>query len=114
MGKTKLPSMVTILILTALTVFCWVGLDVYRALTIKPAPIVPAEVLNPLDPTLDEEGLNKLEQRVYIEPNLISPIPLRAGDDPLVIENTPTATVIPLSTPTATTEATLSPIPSPL
>lgn len=115
MKKPKLPGLVTILILSAITVCFWVGLDIYRALTVKPAPPVPAEVLNYLDPNLDEATLNELEQRVYIEPDTINPVPLVPITNEGIVA--PTVTPVPIpQTPVPTSEAqvpspTLSPSP---
>lgn len=76
MRKKKLPSLVTIAFLSTITVIFWTALEVYRALTLKPAPIVPAKILAPLDPSLDAGSLNKLQKRVYIkELDLIQNLP---------------------------------------
>lgn len=64
----KAPFRVKFIIaLTVLTTLFWVGFDVYRALTTKPVPVVPAEVLAPITPTLDENVLNSLPNKVYLE-----------------------------------------------
>jgi hypothetical protein len=67
MRKAKMPSLLTIAILTVITVIFWIGLDVYRALTQKPAPEVGPKILAPIDSSLDTQSLDKLEKRVYID-----------------------------------------------
>src|SRR5688572_12321607 len=65
--KTKLPSFVSILILTLITSFAWLSFSVYRALTIKPTPVVPREVSEALTPTLDMQTLEKLRSKEFFE-----------------------------------------------
>jgi hypothetical protein len=67
MKKTKLPSPVTLAILTLITVVFWISFGVLRILTAKPSPKVSAEILNPLTPTLDTETLNKIESGIFFE-----------------------------------------------
>jgi hypothetical protein len=62
MGKTKTPFLVKLLWLTALTVVVWVGVEVASTLLRKPEPVLPAEILAPIDPSLDAAVLNKLQQ----------------------------------------------------
>lgn len=104
--KTKLPSLVTISILTVITVAFWIALDVYRALTTKPAPAVSEEVLSPLDPTLDQEELDKLRNRLYFDNVDAITIPLQSLDNEPIVEPTSQPTSEP--TPVATSEAELS------
>lgn len=67
MKNAKLPSFVSILILTLITSLVWVSFSVYRALTVKPAPIVPKEISEPLTPTLDTETINNLQLKLYFD-----------------------------------------------
>ncbi len=67
MAKQKTPSLVTIAILTLITVLFWIGFNIYRSLTVEPPEKVPAEILEPISPTLDVEALGKLSARVYFE-----------------------------------------------
>lgn len=105
MKKRKLPSLVTILVLTVITVVFWLALDIYRALTVKPTPSVSEQILRSLDPNLDEATLNTLQKRVYIEDSLINAIPLQQPID-IVVEEI-------IAEPTPTIEPTQEPIPSP-
>lgn len=72
--KTKLPSLVSILILTLVTTLAWVSFTVYRALTIKPAPVVPADISQPLSPTLDTETINSLQNKLYFDDSQVPEI----------------------------------------
>ena len=66
--KPKAPFRVKFIIaFTIMTTIFWVGFDVYRAVTTKPVPIVPPEILSPITPNLDESVLNTLPNRVYLE-----------------------------------------------
>jgi hypothetical protein len=104
MKKRKTPTAVTTAILTLITIFCWAGFEVYRSLTIKPIPPVPAEILNPLDPTLDTASLNSLNQRLFLNENEI-------GNN--VATNAAIfATIAPLPSATPVSSASASPIAS--
>lgn len=87
MNNKKPPRILSLAILTVITVFAWIGFDVYRALMTKPAPEVPSEILSPISPQLDIELLSSLEQRVFEVP--------KTG-----IQSTPVPTSIPSSSPT--------------
>lgn len=108
MKKQKLPNIVSIAILTVITVFFWIGLDLYRALTIAPPPTVSPAVLAKLDPSLDQESLDKLQQRVYNQSSTSSTTVLRVpeGVDDLT---TPTPSVVPLPTSSPVATASASP-----
>lgn len=109
MPKTKPPKVVTLLIVSTITIVFWVAIDVYRALTIKPADPVPGEVIAPLDPTLDETALRSLEQRVYIEEDQIQTLPEQSAAPQVTPNPVPTATV----SPEPSTAAAQSPSPTP-
>ena len=91
----KTPTAVITAVLTLITIFFWVGFEVYRSFTVKPVPPVPAEVIKPLDPNLDIKTLNSLQQRMVIT---ASTVPL-ATSTPI-----PSPTIIPL--PSASPSAT--------
>lgn len=63
MKKQKLPAVVVLLVMTVVTVICWIVFDVYWALSNKPSPVVSEEVLRPLNPVLDENALTSLQSR---------------------------------------------------
>lgn len=117
MKKLKTPTAVTTAVLTLITLFFWIAFEVYRSLTVRPAPPVPAEIIMPLNPTLDAESLNKLQQRMHLSETEIgnntlatatpiaTPEPITQVDTPASDSATPSAT--PSASPTA------SPSPSP-
>jgi hypothetical protein len=90
--KTKLPSLVAILVLTVLTSVLWISFGVYRALTTEQTPSVPADVSEPLTPTLDKNTIDAIKSRQFID-------------------NVPT-TVITISTPTPVASPSLEPTPT--
>ena len=61
--KSNLPMPVTILILTLITALSWIVFEVVRTFIKEPKPTVPREVLLPLNPTLDSNVLQALQQR---------------------------------------------------
>ncbi len=71
MNKAKLPNIVAVLILTLLTAVTWIALDVYRAFTVKPAPVVPSEVSNPLTPNLDKDAVSQVEEKIFLDDSQI-------------------------------------------
>jgi hypothetical protein len=107
MKKNKLPSLISILILTLLTGVLWVSLEVYRTLTIKPAESVPEAISNPITPTLDQNVIKKIESAVFIDSSQIpdnvalasTPAPNQPIPTPLP---TPVPSVIPSASPSAT------------
>lgn len=74
MNKNKLPSIVSILILTLVTAFAWLSFSIYRAVTIKPDPVVPKEISEPLSPDLDGETINKLQTKLYFDDSQVPDI----------------------------------------
>lgn len=111
MKKTKLPSYITILVLTLLTVVVWIAFSIYRALTTKPEPVVPAEISQLLTPSLDKETINLIQTRVFIddteiEDNVVNVTTSKAVPTPVsTIAPSPVATS---SAQTATQSATVS------
>lgn len=106
----KVPSIITIAVLTAVTIVFWIGFGVYRVFTDQPSEPVSADVLAPLTPTLDLAKLQLLEQRLYLQEGQIGETVLQSQESP---QPTPTAT--PLASPTASPAAspTTSPTASP-
>jgi len=63
MKNKKLPSVVILLILTAITAVFWISFSVYRVFT-KPKSInIPSEVTTPINPSLDLDTLNEIDRR---------------------------------------------------
>lgn len=72
--KNKLPSFVTILILTLITTLAWISFSVYRAISVKPAPVVPKEISEPLNPTLDSKTIDLLKLKLHFEDGQVTEI----------------------------------------
>lgn len=103
MKKLKTPTAVVTAILTLITIFFWAGFEIYHALTTKPAPPVPAEIINPLDPTLNTKSLDSISQRLFLSDTQIGNTQAQTP--------TPVPTQTPSPTPNATASAT--PVASP-
>ena len=90
MKKSKAPSYVTIAILSVITVFFWIIFSILRLLSAPTKISVPDEILTPLNPNLDLDTLNNLENRLFFteaelgEGQIILP--------PIALEETITAT----------------------
>jgi len=69
--KKKRPAIVNLSILTLITTIVWVIFEVYRAITLNPDPVVPAEILSQISPELDIEALNQLQTRLILDENQI-------------------------------------------
>jgi len=104
MKKNKLPSIITILILTLVTVVAWISLNIYWALSKKPAPIVPQEVSEPLTPTLDTDSLDRIQSRLFLNDSQIPEVNIATPVAPPVAIATPEP--IPSEAPTTKPEAT--------
>ncbi len=74
MKRPKPPSIVTIAIMTLITVVFWTFFSVFRIFTSTQPVDVPEAVLRPINATLDQEALNTLESKNYLEPNEIPDI----------------------------------------
>ena len=106
--KTKLPSLVSILILTLLTSVLWVSLSVYRALTTRPEPPIDSEILNPLTPTLDQDTIEKIRSRLFFDESQIPENVVTAPQaEQVAVTSVPSPTST--STPTPTTTPTAPP-----
>ncbi|HKB88184.1 MAG TPA: hypothetical protein VKC53_00900 [Patescibacteria group bacterium] len=102
MNKTKLPSLIPILILTLVTVVMWVSFDVYRAFNKPVETKIPVTVSEPLTPSLDKDAIKQIESRNYLDDsqipeNIISSSPIPSTNLP---SPTPTATIEASATPT--------------
>lgn len=112
MKKVKTPTAVITAVLTLITIIFWVGFELYRALTFKPAPPVPQTIINPLDPTLDTKALQSLQQRMFLNDSEIgntqatatTPAPAAPTTAPLVV---PTPQATQSATPSASPQTTL-------
>lgn len=102
--KVKLPSLVSILILTLVTAVIWVSFNVYRSVTKKPSPSVDKEISDPLTPALDQNTIKDIESSIFLtNPNLPQ---LQTA---ATIAPTPSPSASPSATPAATTSPEASP-----
>ncbi|HCR35532.1 hypothetical protein A2130_02715 [Candidatus Woesebacteria bacterium GWC2_33_12] len=65
MKKNKLPNIIILMILSLITVLFWISATVYYAFTAKPTPNVPTEILQDLNPRLDNVTLDQIETKTY-------------------------------------------------
>jgi hypothetical protein len=114
MQKTKLPSLVTILILTLITALMWIGFNVYRAFTQKPVPSVPSEISQPLTPTLDQDTINKIQSSLFFDQSQIPQLTITGSPLPAPVSlPSPSLRPQPSASPSATPTITPSPLPTP-
>ena len=109
--NSKLPNIVAILVLTVLTSLMWISFSVYRALTTKPAPVVPQAVTQPLTPTLDTTTINKVESSLFLDSSQIPQNVVTTASSIPAATKGPIATLAP--SPTASSEATPTPTATP-
>jgi len=84
--RKKTPFIVVIAYSSVITVVIWIIFDVYRALTVKPAPPVAPNILEPITPSLDVDALDRLQNKIYLEDTEIG--------DTSIVTPTPEATPI--------------------
>lgn len=106
MKKPPLPKPITILILTLLTAILWVGMSIYRTVTVKPPTPVPENISKPINPSLNTDVIQKIETRIYIPdseiPQLNTVTTSKTATTPSPYTSpTPIATSIPVSTSSA-------------
>lgn len=73
MKKTKTPNLVTLAVLTTITVVFWVFFSLYRVFTDEPSYDVPAEILEPVSPTLESSLIDKIESRIFFREEEVAP-----------------------------------------
>lgn len=87
-NKKELPTIVKLLIFTLVTGIFWAFFTIYRSFTSEPSPVVPAEILFPLTPKLDEKTIDEIKQRNFLE--TIPEISINVSES--IIKPTPEAT----------------------
>ncbi len=102
MKPPRPPRFVTLAIMTTITVIFWVFISVYKILTSQTEPSVGADILAPLNPTLDSSSLTEIRNSLYFNDSEISTLKT------VVEESTPSPT--PLPTPTGTPDTTTTEI----
>lgn len=78
----------------------WVFLDVFRTLKKAPELVVPTEISQPLTPTLDQNSINQIESRTFLNGSQIP-------DNVVNSSPTPKASITPK--PSGTPSATIQP-----
>jgi hypothetical protein len=89
MKELKAPRPVILAIFTTMTIILWVFFSVYRILTAKTTQIVPPEILEPVNPTLNTQDLEKIEGRTFFEKSEViptSPTPSKAPKSNLEVK----------------------------
>lgn len=113
MRNTKLPSLVTILVLTLITTLMWIGFNIYRAFAQKPAPAVPDEISQPLTPTLDRDTISKIQSSLFFDQSQVPQINITGTTPAPVAIPTPNLQPTPAASPSALPIVTPSPLPTP-
>lgn len=86
MKKQKLPKIIMIAVFSLVTALVWAFSDILRSLT-KPQEIsVPENVLTPLDPTLNQDALTKIQGATFFEAGQVNEATLLPSPEP---ESTP-------------------------
>lgn len=67
MKKPPAPTIVTIAIFTTITIIFWIFFSVYSILISTPEVNISKELLEDIDPTLNEEVLNSLRSMSFYE-----------------------------------------------
>jgi len=65
--KSKVPSIVAVMILTVITISFWIVFSVVRVFRAEPTPSIPPEILNPLNPNYDKTVIDKIQERIYFD-----------------------------------------------
>lgn len=90
MKKLRPPRIVTILIITTVTVVLWVFFTVYRILTSEDPVVIEPQLLEKLNPTLDTETLNSLQDKEFFDQDSIVVAQFSPTPTPEVSSPTPT------------------------
>lgn len=116
MKKSKLPSLITLLVLTLITVLMWIGFMIYWAVVTGPEPSVPGSVSAKLTPSLDSDTIDKIDSALFFNKSEIpqtsfpvSPGPLESSLPTPAPPSTPAASPSATISETATPAATLTP-----
>lgn len=103
MKKEKLPRIVVIAILSLVTALIWAFFDITRAFFKKPETKVEATTLSPLNPNLDLETLNTIQNAKFFEEGQVQENIVQTSPSPTTEPTTP-----PVSNESPAPEATTS------
>ena len=70
MRKKKTPALVNLAIYTTITIFLWIFFDIYRALKKAVVLDIDNKILEPINPNLDKNLLEELDQSIYYDKSL--------------------------------------------
>lgn len=99
MNKRKIPSLIPVLVLTLITIVIWVSLDIYRAFR-KPTEVsVPANVSQPITPTLDQSVIEQIESRTYLNDSQVPDNIIVNSSPTPAAKVTPKPTIVPTAQP---------------
>ncbi|NMB83047.1 MAG: hypothetical protein GYA14_14640 [Ignavibacteria bacterium] len=103
MNKKKLPGLISILILTAITVVMWVAFDIYRAIKKTPQTNIPENISKSFVPSLDTDVIKNVENKIFFDESQVP-------DEIVSSSPTPKSSAIPNPTiqPEKTTESSIS------
>lgn len=85
MRKKKTPALVNLAIYTTITIFLWMFFDIYRALKKEVVLDIDNKILEPVNPNLDKNLLDELDQSIYYDESLFENRP-QATITPQVVE----------------------------
>ncbi len=108
MKPPKIPSIISLIILTTITLIFWVLFEVLRAFIAKPSTSVPQEITQSLSPSLDTNTVNEMQSAVFFDK---SQIPQSFASPTPIATHLPTPSPIgtPISSPSASPIQTISP-----
>lgn len=66
------PPLVLIVSLSSITTIIWVAISIYHAYQKQPPPVVPNEMLVPVDLNLNTEIFDEIKQKVYFNEDEIN------------------------------------------
>jgi hypothetical protein len=90
--KLKVPSIVTVMILTVITISVWIVFGVVRIFKTTPSPSIPPEILNPLNSSYDKSVVDKIEKRIYFDKEQVFETVWSSPEPTISPEIIPTAT----------------------
>jgi hypothetical protein len=98
MKKQKIPGLISVLILTLITIVMWVSLDVIRAFQKTTPSNVPAEISQPIVPSLDQTSMSQIESRIFLDDSQI-PSGITSSSQTPAASPTPVPTIEPTTEP---------------
>ncbi len=103
--KKKYPRILVLAILSLVTALVWAASDIVRSFFFKkPETKVSDEILAPINPTLDKDTLNAVQNALYFDPNQIVSSNVNPSSTP-----GPSSVASPVATTSATPEVQVTP-----